>query len=904
MEEQIAENTTNAKPRLLLVEQNPVESKLLQELLLDHPSAPSLPNTSELSNSKPLNFDITAVSSLEEAIEQVRQHSFDIALVDAVSRDIQHLGLFHAIKAEAADLPVIILIEKLDQKLLHKAMSEGIQDYLLKQEVDSNNLLKTIHHVILRARLQRLSTVQAQAIPIGTATTKDGVDEVTGLPRQPLFVDCLEYEVRRARRYSQLMALMFIHVEGLDEVKAQLGEEAVAAILQEYAGRLKNILRASDTTGLYKNDEFACILNDLSAQEDVHIIINKVEMALSAAINFQSQSLTVKTKIGLALYPGDSSEVQELIKCAGIALDKARKNNDAQSEIYNSHVTEQDLERFKVADAVRHAMEKKELRLHLQPILNLAQKTVIAVEAMLYWEHSDYAEISSRDILFLAELAGLIQPVEEWLLRQACTAYKHIQQRQAELKLRLHLPSGIFRNSGFPILLKAILAETELAAASLQLAVPVSAIMQSPEKAYTILEQLDDMGISILLDDFGGSRSSMQIIKKYPIKGLIVEDLVVNQIGAHQDASSMVKTIIAMCQALRLDLTAKGVDSAAQETLLANWQCPSVQGEHYAGAVTAEAFFKLPLWDEITEDKPEPEPAAAQNKKDERNTAQRIRDSLTSLNSLPAMSDTGQQLLNIRNNPDADVGDLEKIIEQDPAISAQIIRYANAPFFGNQGQIKTLRQALMTALGFEGALNMALGIAVLGNLKNSSKGAIDMHAFWRHAVYAAALSQAIARQLGRRDVQPGTAWLVGLLQNIGYLALLKEFQPELEQLKVARKQHPELQAIEVEERVLGISHAEVGLHLLRGWQLPEEIVTAVFEHHNVSYVGAHASYANIVLLANRMLANHGIGDETVGIVPFGILQMLSLNEGQLEKIMNDTMDSRDGLDTMGNHLAA
>ena len=250
------------------------------------------------------------------------------------------------------------------------------------------------------------------------------------------------------------------------------------------------------------------------------------------------------------------------------------------------------------------------------------------------------------------------------------------------------------------------------------------------------------------------------------------------------------------------------------------------------------------------------------------------------------------------------MNELDAIIEHDPAIAAQIIRYANAPFFGNQGQIKTIKQAVMTALGFEGALNMALGIAVLGNLQGSGKSCIDLHAFWRHAVYAATLSQAIARKTRIEGVIQGTAWLAGLLQNIGYLALCQDFQPELEKVKMKKRQYPDLQATEVEERVLGISHAEVGLHLLRSWHLPDEIITAVFEHHNVSYVGEHAAYANIVLIANRMLTQQGIGDEPLGLAPFGILQMLSLSEEQLEKIMNEIMDSRDGLDTMGNHLAA
>ncbi|HEB56451.1 MAG TPA: diguanylate cyclase, partial [Gammaproteobacteria bacterium] len=426
--------------RILLVEQNPVESKLLQELLQD---------------SEQQKLDICAVTTLHDAIAQIKQQSFDVALIDAVSRDIQHLGLFHAIKAKAGDLPIIILIETLDQSLLHKAMDEGVQDYMLKREVDSRNLLTTIRHVVLRAQLKRLPGKPRPAAAVSKAWTKEGVDELTGLPGQALFVECLEYEIKRARRYGQLMALMFIHIDGLDAVSAQAGEEAVEAILLAYSERLKNILRASDTSGFYAENEFSCILNDLSDESDVHIIISKVETTLSAPVSFRSQRLQTRVKIGLALYPGDSEDAQGLIQCVTTALSSAQREMDSNSKVFNSRVRMQDLERFKVADAVRFALEKNELQLYLQPVLDLAQKKVVAAEAMLRWQHPDYTEIGSRDILFLAELAGLIQPVEEWLLRQACLQHRRMQQQQQQmdLKIRLHLPSGIFRNSGCPTLL-------------------------------------------------------------------------------------------------------------------------------------------------------------------------------------------------------------------------------------------------------------------------------------------------------------------------------------------------------------------------------------------------------------------------------------------------------------------
>lgn len=868
--------------RLLLIEPNPVEARLLQELLQEPADS---------------GMAVFLADSPATASSLLAQQTFDLALVDAVTPEGQQLTLFHSLRAAPAPPPVILLIEHPDPVLLHQATGEGVQDYLLKREVDSASLRTTIRHVVLRARLHR------QAARASSAAIGEGIDALTGLPGPELLLECLDYEGQRAQRYAQNMALMLIEVAELDQGGEHGGgavdEQVRAAVLPVLAERLKNVLRASDTTGRY-GEGFACILNDLSELEDIHVIIRKVETALSAPVSFRERLFPLSIKAGLALYPGDSGDVRELMQCAATALEAARRKEGSCAEIFNPQVRMPDLDRFKVADAVRFALEKKELQLRLQPVLSLPEQQIVAAEAQLYWAHGDYAEIGSRDILFLAELAGLSQPLEEWMLRQACELLGQLPPQAADMKIRLPLPSGIFRNTGFPGLLRAILAETGQEAGRLQLTVPLSAIMQAPEKAQAILRQLAEIGAGLLLDDFGGSRSSMQILRQAPIDGLLIAESLVKRIAIDAESASTVKTIIAMSQALHLDLTARGVDSPAQESLLAGWQCPAVQGSHYAPPADLATFLALPLWHTETARKDAPRQA------DGEDVAQRIRALLGSVNQLPPMSGTAHALLELRNRPEAGIEELDAIIEQDPAIAAQIIRYANAPFFGNQGQIKTIKQAVMTALGFEGALNMALGMAVAGSLQGGSGGdrGFDRAAFWRHAVYAAALSAAIARAARLDGVQPGTAWLAGLLQNIGYLVLGRDFQPEMERLRAERRQHPELLATELEEQVLGLSHAEVGLHLLRGWQLPGEIVTAVFEHHNVSYVGEHAAYANIVLLANRLLAQQGIGDEPLGLMPLGILQMLSLNEEQLEKITREILDSREGLDTMGQHLAA
>ncbi len=278
---------------------------------------------------------------------------------------------------------------------------------------------------------------------------------------------------------------------------------------------------------------------------------------------------------------------------------------------------------------------------------------------------------------------------------------------------------------------------------------------------------------------------------------------------------------------------------------------------------------------------------------------------IQSLKELPAIPEMARQIVMLRANPLADADKLGKLVELDPSLAAQVIRYARSPFFGYRGKVDSVQSAISRVLGFEMVMNLALGIASARPFKIPALGPLGLNAFWRHATYSAALVQALGRELPRAKRPPaGMSYLAGLLHNMGHLLLGHVFKREFCMLNNAVSDNPELPVVEHEMALLGVHHGELGAWLMEGWNMPEEIIVAVREHHNPDYDGPHALYARLTLLADHLLKEHGIGDSPSHELPAEIMAALELEEIQIVMVMSRILEGCEGLNAMARNLAA
>ena len=282
-----------------------------------------------------------------------------------------------------------------------------------------------------------------------------------------------------------------------------------------------------------------------------------------------------------------------------------------------------------------------------------------------------------------------------------------------------------------------------------------------------------------------------------------------------------------------------------------------------------------------------------------------LKDRIARLDRLPAMPDMPSRILAIRNDPNSTVDQLVTLVEQDLSLSAQTLRYANSSIFATRDKVVSLKDAIFRVLGYETVLHLALGYALGRVFKLPEKGPLGQVNFWQHATYSAALVQHLAHAMPReRRPKPGIAYLAGLLHDIGFLALNLFFKNEHAWLNNMISSNPDQSILAMEKRLLGVSHNELGAWLMQAWKMPEELIITVEHHHNLAYHGAHADYALLVNLSERLLKMHSMSDADTDEIPPELLDRLGLDEEQVFLIMDEVLTGGETLKAMACAISA
>lgn len=282
-----------------------------------------------------------------------------------------------------------------------------------------------------------------------------------------------------------------------------------------------------------------------------------------------------------------------------------------------------------------------------------------------------------------------------------------------------------------------------------------------------------------------------------------------------------------------------------------------------------------------------------------------LRALIKDVNRLPPVPRIAQQIIRLASNPAASAKDLAKLVEVDPPLAAQVMRYARSPLFGYQGEVDSIQVAISRVLGFDMVMSLALGLATAKSMRIQRAGPFGLDNYWRHAVYSAALTQGLAAEVPpMRRPKPGVAYLAGLLHNFGHLLIGHLARKEFAKLNELAITHPHVSATELEQGLFDVDHCEIGAWLLQDWGLNEEVVVAAREHHNPLYAGPHSTIVQLVNLSGRMLKTHGMGDGAVGDLPAALLAALQLSEVQTLLIMNRVLEGCEGLNVMAQQMAA
>jgi diguanylate cyclase (GGDEF)-like protein/PAS domain S-box-containing protein len=414
-------------------------------------------------------------------------------------------------------------------------------------------------------------------------------DALTDLPNRVLFNDRLSLAILHAHRRRQSLAVMFLDLDHFKRVNDTLGHSAGDELLVKAADRIRRCIRSDDTVARVGGDEFLLLLNGIGREADAATMARKILQVISEPFLILKRELFVEASIGIGLYPGDGENAEMLVANVDTAMYRAKETGRNSFQFFTQKMQEQSQERAAMESGLRHALPRGEFILHYQPILRLATRVPIGVEALVRWQHPEKGVLSPREFIPLAEDVGLITRLGEWVLRRACEQLVAWHARGASsLRMSVNVSARQFHQRDFAASVRRIVEEAGLSPAFLELEITESIAMQDVTHTGRVLSELNDLGVHISMDDFGTGHSSLNYLKHFPIRRLKIDQSFVAGMARDEKDKAIVATIIAIASNLGLDVTAEGVETEEQAALLEGMGCADVQGFLFGRPVSAE----------------------------------------------------------------------------------------------------------------------------------------------------------------------------------------------------------------------------------------------------------------------------------------------------------------------------
>ncbi|MGB5607296.1 MAG: EAL domain-containing protein [Gammaproteobacteria bacterium] len=420
-------------------------------------------------------------------------------------------------------------------------------------------------------------------------------DSLTGLPNREYFKERVDSAVSLARRHDRQLALLFLDLNNFKRINDSLGHRIGDLLLQATADRLVQCLRTSDLvhighSGIEKGDlarlggdEFTVLLPEIEHGEAAGRVAERIIETLSKPLTLSGHEVNVNTSIGIAVYPEDGSNAEELLKNSDMAMYYAKGKSQQQYQYYSQSMNEAALLRLTMENHMRKAIERNEFTLSYQPQLDMLTGNLCGVEALLRWHNTELYNVEPDDFIPLAEETGLIIPIGDWVLRTACQQVKEWLDDGFEVpRIAVNVSAMQFMEADFCKTIRTILNDTELAANMLELEVTEGILMKNADYAVEVLTELKSMGVHIAIDDFGTGYSSLSYLKQFPIDRLKIDKAFVNEITTDSNDAAIATAVIAMAGSMDLKVVAEGVENSEQLGFLKHKHCDEIQGFYFS----------------------------------------------------------------------------------------------------------------------------------------------------------------------------------------------------------------------------------------------------------------------------------------------------------------------------------
>jgi diguanylate cyclase (GGDEF)-like protein len=445
-----------------------------------------------------------------------------------------------------------------------------------------------------------IAAIEAQKLAEQVQAAKDQLnhlayhDVLTDLPNRILLQDRLTQAIELARRQGRQLAVMFMDLDRFKYINDSLGHAIGDQLLQSVAQQLEVCVRQSDTISRQGGDEFVLLLPYIEHAEDAALSAQKMLTALALPHQIDQHDLHISVSIGISIYPDDGQDAETLIKSADTAMYYAKEKGRNNYQFFKQDMNDRAVERQSLEGSLRQALTRQEFVLHYQPKVNLETGAITGAEALIRWLHPIRGPLSPNQFVSIAEDSGLIVPIGQWILREACRQAQAWQNAGlGSTPIAVNISAVEFRREDFLADLRGILRDTGLDPHYLEIELTESVLVQDVESTMAVLHALKALGVQLAIDDFGTGYSSLSYLRQFPIDTLKIDQSFVRDIATVTGDATIVRAVIGMGNSLKLRVSAEGVETREQLAFLQAEHCEEGQGFYFSPPIDAEAFAEL-----------------------------------------------------------------------------------------------------------------------------------------------------------------------------------------------------------------------------------------------------------------------------------------------------------------------
>ncbi|HET7583877.1 MAG TPA: EAL domain-containing protein [Gemmatimonadaceae bacterium] len=566
-----------ARARILIVDDEQPNVRLLERLLLSGGFT-----------------EVRGTTDPHDALRLAQEIDPDLIMLDMHMPHLDGITLLETLRARTGEkdyLPIVMLTADTTRETRERALASGASDFLTKPLERAEVILRARN--LLATRFLHLALKDENRALEAKLVYQAFHDSLTGLANRALFRDRVEHALARAAR-GERIAILLLDLDDFKAVNDTSGHVEGDRLLATIAGRLTRASRGCDTVARIGGDEFAVLLEGLKRDDDAMIVVERITEAMHVPVALQGRELSVSASIGVA-YARPEDGVDELLRNADVAMYRAKDDGKGRHAVFEPGMYAALLERLELEADLRHALDRGELCVLYQPIVELETGTITGVEALARWHHP-HRDRTAASFIPIAEETGLIVPIGRWVLQEACRQGRRWQLAAADgvaPTMSVNVSARQLQDAEFATEVAAILAESEFPAERLILEITESVLMSSTRSVLDRLAELKRIGVRLAIDDFGTGYCNLSYLQQFPLDILKIDKSFITHLAQDGGDAALAGTIVGLATTLKMRTVAEGIEDAEQRSRLITLGCGYGQGYLFAQPLAAEVVDTL-----------------------------------------------------------------------------------------------------------------------------------------------------------------------------------------------------------------------------------------------------------------------------------------------------------------------